>query len=149
MYSGSHDAKQDLERLSVQDVLSSYTLAVTRHDYVALIELFTPEGSWEAVGTGYTLSYKGEELGPGLKSAIELADASLAQINAPAVIAVNGDTATAVSMIHEFGDMADHSARVYSTGIYEDKLVKVNGKWKFQSRYFTAHQVWRLPYPAK
>ncbi|TAK98426.1 MAG: nuclear transport factor 2 family protein [Rhodospirillaceae bacterium] len=141
----NRDSKQALERIAVQDVLSSYSLAVTRHDFDAIAPLFTPDGTWETVGTPAKFSFKGAEVGPGIKNAVETA-ADLAQINTPAIITVSGDTATARSTIHEFGDRADHSGRMAFTGVYDDKLVKMDGQWKFQSRVFTLKQMWLLPY---
>jgi len=149
----AHDAKhaefaQLAERIAIQDVLSAYSAAVTRHDFAAIGPLFTSDATWEVIGAPQKFSFKGAEIGPGIEGAIKVA-ADLVQINAPAMIEVKGDTATAHSVVHEYGDMADRSARAEATGTYQDVLRKVDGKWKFQSRVFTMRQLWFFPYPPK
>jgi len=139
---------QIADRLAIQDLLSSYSAAVTRHDFPAIGPLFTADATWEVIGAPQKFAFKGAEIGPGIKAAVEVA-ADLVQINTPALIQINGDTATAQSTVHEYGDMADRSARAAATGTYEDVLKKVDGKWKFQSRVFTMRQLWILPYPPK
>ena len=134
-----------LEKMAVQDTLNAYTAAVTRHDFDGIVELYTPDATWEARNTPFDLKFGGDGLRAGFENAIGMAR-DLVQINTPATISIDGDSATAKSMIYEFGDMADGSAHVTSQGIYDDTFVKVDGAWKFKARVFTAYQIWSLPY---
>jgi hypothetical protein len=136
--------QQILDHIAIQDLLSTYHHAVTlHHDADAFAQLFTPNATWDCVGPP-NFSFKGAEVGPGLKHVIEFAP-NLVHTHMPAIIVINGDSATARSIMHEFGDLADGSGHVSCSGVYEDKLVKIQGKWKFQSRYFTIKQLWKVP----
>jgi hypothetical protein len=132
-----------LDRFAIQDLINTYHHAVSLHDGDAFAAMFTPDGAWECVGPP-DFKFVGAEVGPGLKRIIETAP-NLMQVHAPAVIAVNGDTATARSIMLEYGDLGDGSGHVTASGLYDDVLVRVAGAWKFKSRYFTLKQVRTVP----
>ena len=58
------------------------------------------------------------------------------QHNAPAVIEVRGDMATARSGIREGGKLKDRDESVEYLGIYADTLLRTPAGWKFTRRVF-------------
>ena len=143
-----HALGQMLDQMAIQDVLSSYSAAVTRRDWAAIAEVFAVDATWDVFGGPQEFHFSGKEIGPGIKGAVELST-NLVQINTPAVIVIDGDRATARSVIHEYGNVADNGTHVESSGTYDDVLKKVNGKWKFESRSFTMRQFWAVPIAAR
>lgn len=66
------------------------------------------------------------------------------------MIIVNGDTATARSVIRECGKYADADEMLEVLGTYSDELVRTHEGWKFTRRTFAvlgAHSLPLLPVP--
>jgi hypothetical protein len=68
----------------------------------------------------------------------------LVQTNTPAIIDVNGNTATARSTIREAGKVKDREHWVEILGKYEDRLVKTPKGWRFAHRAFTLYGLGHL-----
>jgi hypothetical protein len=54
------------------------------------------------------------------------------------MVDVDGDTATAWSRYTFYVTTADGQPTPAVSGVYDDKLIRVGGKWKFLSRKLTA-----------
>jgi len=121
--------------IAIQNLISSYSSAVSRRAWTELDALFTPDASWEVEG-GPGLRLQGAELVPGIRALVEQTTDSIFQMNCPAVIAVDGDRATATSNMYEFGVTPDKLNRFEAPGIYDDVLVRHDGTWRFASRRF-------------
>jgi hypothetical protein len=119
---------------AIQRVLNRYTEGSCRTDWDQVIDTFTPEGTWGVPAFGLVCEGKDAVLA-GLKSFVEPM-AYLVQINAPALITITGDTATARSPIRESGKYADRDEALEVLGIYADKLVRTPEGWKFTERCF-------------
>ena len=122
--------------IAIQQVISRYSSVVSRRAWSELETLFTPDASWEVIG-GPGVRLNGLDLLPGIRALVEQHTASLFQMNCPAVVAVDGDRATAMSNMYEFGESPDKLNRFEATGIYDDVLVRRDGSWCFASRRFT------------
>jgi len=123
------------EHMAVQQVITRYCDAVTRRDWAALAAVFAPHATWDVFGH-VTFHFQGDALVPGIRGIVESTGA-LVQMNAPALIEIDGERATARSTIYELGTNLGKTQRFEEPGVYEDVLEKIDGQWKFVSRRFT------------
>jgi len=121
--------------MAVQQVITRYCDAVTRRDWAALADVFAPHATWDVIGH-VTFHFEGDGLVPGIRGIVE-STGFLVQINAPALIEINGERATARSTMYELGSNLERTQRFEEPGLYEDVLERIHGKWKFVSRRFT------------
>ena len=125
------------DKAEIQEVISRYSYAASVRDYEAVGAVFAPEATWELFGhSEYKFKFGPPNLLEELKKILVISDV-LTQMNSPAIIEVNGDTATASSLINESGEMRASNQYVVMFGRYNDKLKKINGKWLFTAREFT------------
>ena len=61
----------------------------------------------------------------------------LVQINAPAVIEVHGDTASARSLVREYARLRDGGVLMDVVGQFVDELRRTADGWRFTHRTFT------------
>ena len=61
----------------------------------------------------------------------------LVQINAPAIIAVDGDTASARSLVRECAKFRDRPGLMDVVGQFVDELQRTPDGWRFAHRTFT------------
>ena len=122
----------DLE--AIQQTINTYSLSASRSDWDRAIATFTPDATWELAGS--PLRMKGHaEMRTGFPHAVS-ATQFVAQLNAPAVISINGDHATAESVVREAGKVKNSDEWFDVLGIYEDRLVRTPQGWRFTSRSF-------------
>jgi uncharacterized protein (TIGR02246 family) len=130
----------------IQQLINAYHEAGSVGDYERMIATFAPDGIWEFTESGR--QFVGMAA---IRDAVAAFTGPLeyvAQINAPAVIAVDGDTATARSSIRESGKFADRDEGVEAYGVYHDTLVRTAQGWRFARRAFALrwmHRVAILP----
>ena len=119
---------------AVQRVITSYSLLTGRGDWEPVLALFTPDASWEVPHLG--LKFEGLEAIHGALAMLSADLEFVLQHNAPALIEVTGDTATARSGIREAGKLRGRDESVEYFGIYADTLVRTADGWKFKRRVF-------------
>jgi len=61
----------------------------------------------------------------------------MVQLNSPAIIVVDGDRATAHSIIRECGKYAGKQLNLEVLGVYDDELVRLPEGWRFAKRRFS------------
>lgn len=131
------------DAVAIQDLISNYHEAGSVGDWDRMIATFAPDAVWE-----FTQSGRRFEGHAAIREAVTAFTAPLeyvAQINAPAVIAVNGDSATARSSIRESGKFAGRNEGVEAFGIYHDRLVRAEHGWRFAHRAFELRWLHRVP----
>jgi ketosteroid isomerase-like protein len=119
---------------AVQRVITAYSLLTGRGDWEPVLALFTEDAVWEIPHLG--LSLEGLDA---IRGALAMLSADLEfvlQHNAPALIEITGDTATARSGIREAGKLKGRDESVEYFGIYADTLVRTAAGWKFKRRVF-------------
>ena len=130
------------DRAEIEDLMARYLFAIDYADWDSYVETFAPDGELTfASGTS-----KGREairaavtkFAEGIGRFYHTADgkpAKLRHIILQAVIRVEGDHAWARS---QWLEMANHgegdTPKIGTYGIYEDELVKLDGKWLFARR---------------
>lgn len=119
---------------AIQQVINCYTLGVSQPDWDMAIGTFAEDGEWHVVSSGLTLTGR-EAIGKGMQGFRGLFE-WFVQVNAPAVIEVEGDRARARSVIRENGKFAGRDEAVMVGGIYADDLVRMAEGWRFARREF-------------
>jgi ketosteroid isomerase-like protein len=124
-----------LDEVAIQQTINRYSDAASRADWDRVLSTFTPDAGWEVPAFGAV--YRGPDVIRAAMSAFVAQMAYFVQINAPAVISVDGDRASARSIIRECGKFADRDEALEIFGFYEDELVRTGPReWKFNRRVF-------------
>lgn len=131
------------DQVAIQQILNTYTEAASRGDFDTVVSTFTADGIWEI------LTFGAKFQGPQAIKEAQMGFAApmdyLVQINAPGVITVDGDSATARSAIREGGKFKDKDEALEVLGHYADTLVRTADGWKFAHRVFELQGMHRFP----
>ena len=125
-----------LDEIAIQQTLNTYSEGASRADWNQVLSTFTSECIWEIPGLKARFQ-KHAVIQKAMASFVEQM-AYFVQINSPAIITVEGDKATARSVIRECGKFADRNEALEVLGRYEDELVRTAEGWKFTRRAFYA-----------
>ena len=104
-------------------------------DVDKLLATFLPDAVWEV--PALDIRCRGHANIRAAMSALLAPIEYLVQINAPAIIAVDGDTASARSLIRECAKFRDRGALVDVVGQFDDDLERTPDGWRFARRTFT------------
>ena len=132
-----------LDEIAIQQTLNRYTEGASRADWDQVMSTFMPDGIWEIPDLG--VRYQGRAAIQPAMAAFVGQLAYFVQINSPAIITVEGDKATARSVIRECGKYADRDEALEVLGFYNDDLVRTPGGWKFARRAFKAAGMHTFP----
>jgi hypothetical protein len=132
------------DQQAVREVLIRYGEYLDARDYAGYASLFAKDGVWaggfgSATGPAAIQELLEKNLGKPEPGFINKANFHLMTT---AVVAVDGDTATARSRYTFFSASPDNRPTVALAGRYVDELVRENGTWKIKKR--TTHGV--IPY---
>lgn len=132
-----------LDEIAIQQTLNRYTEGASRADWEQVLSTFMPDGIWEIPDLG--ARYQGRAAIQSPMAAFVGQMAYFVQINSPAIITVEGDKATARSVIRECGKYADRDEALEVLGFYNDDLVRTPAGWKFARRAFKAAGMHTFP----
>jgi hypothetical protein len=110
-----------VESEAIRDLLAAYALALDVDDLDGCLELFTGDGEFQVYGK--TLSRER------IRTMFTRAPRGMHMTGA-ALIDAHDDTATARSQVL-FVDSSTHQLR---PALYDDELLKVDGRWRFARR---------------
>jgi SnoaL-like domain len=108
----------------IEQLLARYAVGMTKDDIEAVIDVFTPDGSYSAFGDTYTLA--------DFPSLVAVAPKGLFLTGTPAV-ELDGDTGTGEQPLC-FVDQTDHSMRI---GWYTDTYRRTTDGWRLHTRRMT------------
>ncbi len=118
--------------LEIQMLAQRYADAVNRHHAEDWIACWAEEGVWY-LGTPEPIRGRDTILAA-WKGAMAGYPFAVFMVQ-PSIVDVDGDTANSRSNVEEILEDPDGNAmRVY--GVYNDKLVKEDGKWRFLERHY-------------
>lgn len=121
------------EEMAIQQLLNLYTEGSCRADWDQVLGTFTDDGVWDVPGVG---RFSGRaEIEPVMAAFVAQMDYFI-QLNTPAIIEVEGDRATARSVIRECGKFKGRDEALEVLGFYRDELVRTAQGWKFSQRSF-------------
>jgi ketosteroid isomerase-like protein len=123
------------DEFAIQQTLNTYSHSATTGDLEAMVATYAPDGVWEVPSIGALCTGHAEILAAsqGIVGAIEY----MVQMNSPAIIQVDGHTASAQSIIRECGKYAGRDTCLEVLGLYDDQLVRTAQGWRFAKRTFT------------
>ena len=124
-----------LDKVEIQERISLYHEGASKFDFEQLAAAFLPDGIWEVPDMG--IFSQGRDNIRSTMSALMTPIEYLVQINAPAVIVVDGDAASARSLIRESAKFRDRPGLMDVVGQYIDELERTPDGWKFAHRTFT------------
>lgn len=108
----------------IEQVLARYAVGMTKDDIEAVIEVFTPDGTYSAFGDTYTLA--------DFPSLVAAAPKGLFLTGTPAV-ELDGDEATGEQPLC-FVDQTNHDMRI---GWYTDTYRRTASGWRLRTRSMT------------
>jgi ketosteroid isomerase-like protein len=124
-----------IDKIDIQETISRYHEAGSIADVDSLIETFLPDGIWEV--PNLKIRCEGHADMRKTMTALLAPFEYLVQVNAPAIIAVDGDTATARSIIRECAKFRERPGLIDVVGQFNDELRRTSDGWKFAHRTFT------------
>jgi hypothetical protein len=110
--------------IEVEQLLARYAVGMTKGDIDAVIDVFTPDGTYSAFGSTYALA--------DFPALVEAAPSGLFLTGAPAV-ELDGDTGTGEQPLC-FVDQTDHAMRI---GWYTDTYRRTERGWRLRTRAMT------------
>jgi len=110
--------------VEIEQLLARYAVGMTKDDIDAVIEVFTPDGSYRAFGDTYALA--------DFPALVAAAPKGLFLTGTPA-IELDGDTGTGEQPLC-FVDQTDHSMRI---GWYTDTYRRTEQGWRLHTRAMT------------
>lgn len=119
---------------AIQQLLNTYSQYGSLGDWDRTMATYLPHGVWAIPHLGLKFTGQAE-----VRAALEAFAAHMdyvLQNNAPALIEIDGDRATARSGIVERGKRAGLDEGFEYLGIYADELERTAGGWKFARRTF-------------
>jgi ketosteroid isomerase-like protein len=123
------------DKIEIQETISRYHEGASTFDLEQIIATFLPDAVWEV--PSMKLRAEGHA---GIRETMTALVGSLeylVQINAPAIIDVDGDTATARSLIRECTRFRDADVYMDVVGQFNDRLERTSDGWRFAQRVFT------------
>jgi ketosteroid isomerase-like protein len=131
------------EEFSIQQTISRYAEGASRADWDQVLSTYMPNGIWEI--TSFGAKFEGHKaIQDGLRRFCDPMD-YIVQLNAPALIQIKDDTATARSVIRECGKYAGRNEALEVLGFYADKLRRTQDGWKFTHRVFELRGMHNFP----
>jgi len=124
-----------IDKVEIQETISLYHEGGSTADYDQLVATFLSDGIWEV--PAMKIRSQGHDDIRSTVSAIMAPIEYLVQINAPAVVVVDGDKASARSLVRESAKLRDHPGLMDVVGQYHDDLERTADGWRFARRSFT------------
>ena len=128
------------DREAIRELIVDYGRMVDTRNWEGFANLFAEDGEWiggmgVAKGRATIRKMMEDTIGPSTAGKIPAgANGPNLHIFTNVVIKVEGDTATGVTKWMFMVTDAQNHPKPFYLGHYDDKFVRVNGEWKFQSR---------------
>lgn len=128
------------DELEIRALAEKFSDAANRKDGELFQSLWAKDAVWK-IGPPINVEFKGKEnMGASVTRMLGLWD-FFVQLSGPGVVTINGEKATAKFYVNEVARKADDKSGNYNLSMYEDELIKENGKWVFLKRtYHTIYQ---------
>jgi len=110
--------------IEIEQLLARYALGMTKDDVEAVVEVFTPDGSYSAFGATYALA--------DFPTLVAAAPKGLFMVGPP-VLELDGDAGTGEQPLC-FVDQTNHAMRI---GWYRDSYRRTPAGWRLHTRAMT------------
>ncbi|HLG86589.1 MAG TPA: nuclear transport factor 2 family protein [Alphaproteobacteria bacterium] len=123
------------DRLAVRELIELYSDAVTRRDWSTAGAAFAEGAVW-TIGGPTNVALRGRAaITKGIADMVEAFEVFV-QMTHSIVVELDGDRATARTIVNGFGRLRDRSAGTFTLGTYHDALIRSGKGWLFLSRRF-------------
>ena len=119
------------DRLAIRELHETYGLGVLNADPAIWGATWAPDARWDLMHH----VVEGREAIVAMWTGAMAQFAAVSFVSIPAAIVVEGDQATAITQTHEVLRQADGATRIVG-GAYEDRLVRLDGRWVYAERRF-------------
>ena len=128
------------DEMEIRALAETFSDAANRKDGKLFESLWSKQAVWK-IGPPINKEFKGKEnMGTSVTHMLDLWD-FFVQLSGPGVVFINCDRATARFYVNEIARKKDDKTGNYNLSMYEDELIKENGKWVFLKRtYHTIYQ---------
>jgi len=120
--------------VAIQQLINRYSVSSSRGDVDDIVSTYADNGVWKI--PSMETAFEGHAAIRDGLTAFTSQQEYLVQQNAPGVIAVDGDSATATSTVCERGKVSGSEDAFEALGFYVDKIVRTPDGWRFQERSF-------------
>ncbi len=129
-----------VDESDIKNLIYLFSDAANRKDGEQFQSLWSANALWK-IGPPINMEFKGKEnMGSSVTRMLGLWDFFVQMPNA-IVIKIDGNKATARVYVNEVARKSDDKHGNYNLSMYDDELVKENGKWFFEKRtYHTVYQ---------
>jgi hypothetical protein len=110
--------------IEIEQLLARYAVGMTRDDIDAVIDVFTPDGTYSAFGDTYSLADFPRLVAAAPKGLF---------LTGPPAVELDGDDATGMQTLC-FVDQTDHAMRI---GYYSDTYRRTERGWRLRTRSMT------------
>lgn len=128
------------DEMAIRALADQFSDAANRKDAQLFQSLWAKDAEW-IIGPPINKNFKGQaNMGSSVSRMLSLWD-FFVQLSGPGVIQIKGDTARARFYVNEIARKADDQSGNYNLSMYDDLIVRENGKWVFLKRsYHTIYQ---------
>src|SRR5690348_14954491 len=112
--------------------MNAYSINGSAGDWHRALETFMPDGIWEIPALG--IFAEGVDQAASVMEGLVARLEFVAQLNSPGLIEVNGERASARSVIRECGKYKGREEAMEVLGLYNDELVRTKHGWRFSKR---------------
>lgn len=128
------------DEMEIRALADRFSDAANRVDGAAFQNLWATDGVWE-IGPPINVTFEGKEnMATSVIRMLGLWD-FFVQLTGPGVVNIQGERANARFYVNEIARKSSDKSGNYNLSLYEDDLVKEDGKWRFSKRsYRTIYQ---------
>ena len=119
----------------ITQLVARFTDAANRGDFELARSVWTDDATWEFKAPMQMIAHGSDAIVDSLRKLLEPREFFVHLVH-DGVIKVNGETAEARWYIQEMARNKDGKTFYQNIGLYEDRMVKQNGKWLFASRTY-------------
>jgi ketosteroid isomerase-like protein len=131
------------DMIAIQQLLNRYSISSSHGDVEDIAATYSEDGVWNVASMAE--SFTGHAAIRQALTGFTSQQEYLIQQNAPGLIVVDGDSATATSVICEKGKLAASDHSFEALGFYVDKLVRTAAGWRFKERSFELVHMRNVP----
>jgi ketosteroid isomerase-like protein len=139
-----NDFQTIADRVEIAALQAEFTDAGTQRDVERLLSLFTVDGAWRMPHIPADFESR-EEIRAAVDRLWPMWEFFVQNAH-PGFIALDGDTATGRTYIHEFGRLRDGTP-VQNYAIYHDRYARTPDGWRFTERRYEVKYLDDTPLP--
>jgi len=123
------------DRFAIRELIELYSDAVTRRDWVTIGAVFAEDAVWSIAPPADIRLQGRAAIAKGVAEMVGAFEVFV-QMTHSIVVELDGDRASARTIVNGFGRLRDGARGAFALGTYIDTLARSGDGWLFQSRHF-------------